>query len=637
MHGDGLALLGMSTANPQGPTGPVPGEESPPRELPTIWISVDEERLVVQGIAALVAAEAPIYQRAGVLVRVVDQAVRSWSRVPAGTPTIGVLPEEILRMHMASAARWLERNKKKEWIPAHPRQLTARQIAAANEHWSEIRILEGVTETPVMRRDGTIIETPGYDPATGIIYRPICEYLPVAEAPSRDDAVAARHLLAEAVVDFPFSGLEHLCAWLACLLTFFARDAVEGCTPLHLIEAADRGTGKSLLADLTGEIALGRTLAVMPQVEDGEETRKRMLSLALSGLRAVLLDNVTRIGGPVMDAALTSTIWRDRILGVSKEVTAPLRPVWMATGNNVELRGDVVRRVNLIRLEADTDTPDARTGFRHDPLIPWIRERRPELVRACLTILRAYAVAGRPRAEMRAWGRYEQWSDHVRAPLIWAGLPDPCLTREMLEVSDARGPFEEQLFLGLDEMLQSSVSGRCMSSKEIVDRLANEPGRHSQLREAIPELIIIKPGQHLTANTLGYLLRRLKGKVRAGKRLCFSEKSGGVRRIYLEEVSGSADGDDSADDSPSSDSGQSDRSADGDDSADDSSLRNSRRRERESGGTGRWAPWAPSAPAPEPRRNSREAERDRWRRAIGDCPHPGVTVQFPGGETVSSK
>lgn len=439
MHGDGLARTGMSTANPQGPTGPVPGEESPPRELPTIEISVDEERLVVQGVAALVAAEAPIYQRAGVLVRVVDQASRSWAQIPSGTPTIGVVPEEILSMHLASSACWLGKDKKGQPKPAHPPRLTVKQIAAANEHWGQVRILEGVTEAPVMRRDGTIIETPGYDAATGIIYRPISEYLPVAEAPSRDDAVAACRLLAEVVEDFPFAGSEHRSAWLACLLTFFARDAIEGCTPLHLIEAAERGTGKSLLAEVTGEIALGRTLAVMPQVEDGEEARKRMLSLALSGLRAVLLDNVTRIGGPVMDAALTSTIWRDRILGVSREVTAPLRPVWMATGNNVELRGDIVRRVNFIRLEADTDTPDARTGFRHDPLIPWIREGRPELVRACLTILRAYAVAGRPRVEMRPWGRYEEWSDHVRAPLIWAGLPDPCLTRDMLEVGDAHG------------------------------------------------------------------------------------------------------------------------------------------------------------------------------------------------------
>ena len=183
----------------------------------------------------------------------------------------------------------------------------------------------------------------------------------------------------------------------------------------------------------------------MPQVEDAEEMRKRILSIALSGLRVVLLDNVTKLGGPIIDAALTSTMWRDRILGVSKEVIAPLRPVWIATGNNIEIRGDIIRRTNLVRLESDAERPDARSGFRHDPLVHWVRANRARLVTACLTILRAYCVAGRPKVDMMPWGRFEDWSTNVRAPLIWAGEPDPYLTREKLEEADTRTGYEAQL------------------------------------------------------------------------------------------------------------------------------------------------------------------------------------------------
>ena len=79
---------------------------------------------------------------------------------------------------------------------------------------------------------------------------------------------------------------------------------------------------------------------------------------------------------------------------------------------------------------------------------------------------------------------------------------------------------------------------RSMSASDIADTLSREKNRHDKLRQAIPELVRQKPGQPISASMLGYLFRKLKGKVREGKRLCIIPKSGGKRRFYVEDTKG---------------------------------------------------------------------------------------------------
>src|SRR5262249_19791240 len=109
-----------------------------------------------------------------------------------------------------------------------------------------------------------------------------------------------------------------------------------------------------------------------------------------------------------------------------------------ATGNNVELRGDIPRRVVPCRLETAEEHPEERTGFKYPNLLEHVGAERPRLVCAGLTILRAYFAAGRPRQELTTFGSYESWSDVIRAPVAWALGLDPLATRERMRGTDAR-------------------------------------------------------------------------------------------------------------------------------------------------------------------------------------------------------
>jgi hypothetical protein len=175
---------------------------------------------------------------------------------------------------------------------------------------------------------------------------------------------------------------------------------------LFLFEAASAGSGKTLLCEIIGLIATGRELPVSELPGDNEEVRKAITAILLEGERLVLLDNAAAtFGCSALDAALTSTTYKGRILGRSKRTTdLPADTVWFATGNNLLLRGDTHRRVIPCRLEPQHERPEERSGFRHPNLKQHVRERRADLVVAALTILTAHARAGRPTGGHPPWG-----------------------------------------------------------------------------------------------------------------------------------------------------------------------------------------------------------------------------------------
>jgi hypothetical protein len=73
-----------------------------------------------------------------------------------------------------------------------------------------------------------------------------------------------------------------------------------------------------------------------------EEWRKQLTSVLLEGATVVVIDNVTRrLDSPDLCKVLTEQIHADRILGKSEIVSLPVSCSWFATGNNVQLGGDI--------------------------------------------------------------------------------------------------------------------------------------------------------------------------------------------------------------------------------------------------------------------------------------------------------
>lgn len=73
-----------------------------------------------------------------------------------------------------------------------------------------------------------------------------------------------------------------------------------------------------------------------------------------------------RLKAPALDAALTSRIWTDRKLAATEQVEYPNNAIWVATGNNIQVGGDLPRRCVWIRMDAMVARAFTRTGFKHD-------------------------------------------------------------------------------------------------------------------------------------------------------------------------------------------------------------------------------------------------------------------------------
>jgi hypothetical protein len=94
----------------------------------------------------------------------------------------------------------------------------------------------------------------------------------------------------------------------------------------------------------------------------------------------------------------------------------------LASGNNTKLSRELIRRTLWCRLDANTDAPWERNGFRHPNLPRWIKQNRPHLVAACLTICRAWIVAGRPSGN-QTLGSFESWAEVIGGILDVAEVP----------------------------------------------------------------------------------------------------------------------------------------------------------------------------------------------------------------------
>ena len=131
--------------------------------------------------------------------------------------------------------------------------------------------LSGVTCAPFLRRDGSLCERPGYDPESGLLFKPGNEIFPeVPQQPSKADAVEALAVLDRLIDSFPFVSPADRSVALSAILTTLDRRSMTT-APLHAFTAPTAGTGKSLLVDVVATIATGRLTPVIAQGRTEEE------------------------------------------------------------------------------------------------------------------------------------------------------------------------------------------------------------------------------------------------------------------------------------------------------------------------------------------------------------------------------
>ncbi|MEU4367532.1 hypothetical protein [Micromonospora chersina] len=320
--------------------------------------------------------------------------------------------------------RWTKKGDQDIPVQALFPRPAARTALDVPDMLPNLRTLRGVIHTPVVRADGSLIEAPGYDPATGLLHlpEPGLHVPPVPDAPGPGQVSDAVKLLLEMIDGFPFVSEHYRANYLGAMLTPLLRALTPPPYKLHAIEAHQPGSGKTLLANLARLIHGGVFRAEMP--EDDTELRKQITAiLGITTGPVVVLDNVSgQLRSSTLAGLLTTDLWDDRPLGSTAWTRATNDRVWTITGNNIAIGGDLPRRTIRTVIDPGRPNPELRTGFAISNLETWVRERRGELLHALLTLVRAWVAAGKPLPPERASDSYARWVRTVDGILRVAGI-----------------------------------------------------------------------------------------------------------------------------------------------------------------------------------------------------------------------
>ena len=372
-----------------------------------------------------------IFQRAGEVVRIIS--LRSAKRGcgmhrEIGTVQLAPVGQVALMETFDRLINWQRERSTKKGTEAVRIDCPAKIPAAYLSRIGLWRLpqLTGIISAPIMRPDGSVVCRAGYDDVTGLYLTE--DWPDLSWCPTREDALVALGVLLAPYTEFPFVAEEDRSALIAGILTAIQRRLLQT-APLFGFTAPTQRTGKTLLAESIATIATGRPAPAMAVSGNKEEMRKAITAALREGHSIINLDNIEHpLGSPDLSRALTQTEYGDRLLGKSSILQLPTNVTWTATGNNLSVRGDMAVRAVFCRLDAKLERPEERQFLIPD-VKAYITEHRRELVTAALTILRAYAVAGRPDQGLTTWGGFDEWSLIVRAPLVWLGIVDPCATR----------------------------------------------------------------------------------------------------------------------------------------------------------------------------------------------------------------
>ena len=467
--------------------------------------------------------EPNFYQRSGQLVRwcmSLAETVRGITR-PGGAVIILAMDADYLMDRLNRLIGWERWNEDKEdYVPCNAPRPVASTLLARRGLWKAQPLVAAIN-APTLRPDGSILDQPGYDAATGLLFvNTAIDFPCIQQQPTREQALEAlAFIINEVLSGFPFANPHDRSAALSAILTAMVRHGLKN-APMHTYNAPVMASGKSLLADVVALVATGHPATVMSYTPDGDEMRKRVLSVLMQGDLVVNLDNVEEpLSSQTLCTVLTQESFTDRILGVNKTGTAPTLCCWIATGNNLVVAGDLTTRIVPCNLDPQVERPEEREFQRN--LYDWIPANRPALIQAGLTVLRAYIVAGKPKQPIKNFARFEDWSGLVRSALVWLGEADPLTGREQLEDGD---PVRVKLRALLVAWFATFKTAPATSKEAVIranetelDDEGTEQPRYPVMKEALEEHFQDRKGG-LSSNAIGYFLRQYAGRIIAGAR-----------------------------------------------------------------------------------------------------------------------
>jgi hypothetical protein len=277
----------------------------------------------------------------------------------------------------------------------------------------------------VLRRDGTLLQEPGYDKSTGLYLASKVPLDPVPENPSAEQVAEARNFILDYFLgDFIWASKADKANYIAFQVTPILQRYLRTLVPFGLVTSTMPGSGKTILTCGLGMLYGQR---VLTWTHSDEELRKSITSILADPAKTIIFDNLAE--GSVIDSAvlaqlITSPTWSDRLLGKNATAAFDNDRVWTATGNNLRLGGDMRTRSVLIGLDPDMPNPENRTGFKIPNLDQWILNpvNQKTILRHLLVLVLDWTRNGAPREKGITMRQFTPWAEALGGFLEHHGI-----------------------------------------------------------------------------------------------------------------------------------------------------------------------------------------------------------------------
>jgi hypothetical protein len=298
--------------------------------------------------------------------------------------------------------------------------------ALAPKEWAGLRALVGIVGAPVLRPDGSLLQSPGYDPATRLY---LASKVPIDPVPEQPDGAqvseALTFMLDRFLGDFPWAGPADKANYLGLLVTPVLRSYLRTLIPFGVVTSTTPSSGKTILTCGLGML-YGQRVLTWPGSDDAE-LRKAITSVLADPVGTIIFDNLaegTVIDSPVLARLITDRTWADRVLGKNATAAFTNDRVWTATGNNLRLGGDMRTRSVLVGLDPKMPRPEERTGFAIENLDQWILmpANQRMVLHHLLVLVADWTRHGAPRKAGVTMRQFTPWAQAVGGFLAHHGV-----------------------------------------------------------------------------------------------------------------------------------------------------------------------------------------------------------------------
>jgi hypothetical protein len=292
-------------------------------------------------------------------------------------------------------------------------------------NWQGLPVLEGIIGTPTLRPDGSLIQEPGYDKATGLYFQPTIHVPRVPDTITDEQVRTSREFVFKKVFgEFCWVSPGDFANYMALLISPMLRPYVRSTTPFGMFTATTPGSGKTNLTDAIGFV-YGQSSQVLPSRT--EELQKKITAILIGNSSPVVVfDNLkegTCISSEILATLVTKDTWDDRLLGASRSVEAANDRLWLASGNGLTVGGDMGSRTVMVRLDPRMERPELR-NFEMGQFSDWIREdgNQEELLYHLLVLVQAWRQAGAVRDVKHTMRGFTRWAQVMGGFLNFHGL-----------------------------------------------------------------------------------------------------------------------------------------------------------------------------------------------------------------------